>query len=634
MRLQPREYQTFAKVSVFEFFSKHPGEDKHPIVAMPTGTGKSIVIADLLETILSMWCHQRILVLTHVKELIEQNYQKLMNLWPSAPAGIYSAGLNRRDTMQPIIFGGVASVHKKMASFGRFDLVFVDECHLVNPAEEGMYRELFKYLKGLNPHLKIVGFTATPWKLGHGSITEDGIFTDICCDMTGVDAFNWLIDQGYLMTLVPKRTNTKMSTDGVHMRGGEFIASELQAAVDKEHITRAALKEAIESGHDRNHWLIFASGVEHACHIADMLNDEFGISAIAIHGKMSRTDRDNALRDYKAGKYRVAVNNNVLTTGFDFPGIDLILMLRPTASSVLWVQMLGRGTRPDYAPGFDIGTLQGRLEAIAAGTKQNCLVLDFAGNTRRLGPINDPVIPHRKGGGGGEAPVKECDGCDRCDVHASARYCGGRPKDDPLFNSARGCGFEFSFQTKLKAAASTEQIVKSDLPIVEVFKVDHVTFQRHTKDDVHMAKVTYYCGLKMFTEYIGIDHPKHNMRAKAREWWKLRSGDPVPETTEQLIAAGQALRPATHLRIWINQKYPTILAACLDGTAFGVQAPSAPPAVQIHSTGSTSKHRPGVLKAMEAQADADIPISEEEYKAKLAARPAPNFSDMDDDIPF
>lgn len=631
MRLKPRDYQEYASTSVFQFFLQNPSPDKHPIVAMPTGTGKSVVIADLLYKILSAWCTQRILVLTHVKELIEQNYSKFVNMWPEAPAGVYSAGLNRRDTYQNVIFGGIASVFKQMNAFGRFDLVFIDECHLVNPEEAGMYRKLFEHLRKLNPMVRFVGFTATPWRLGYGSIIDDGIFTDLCCDMTGVEAFNWLIAQGYLMPLVPKRTETTLNVEGVHMRGGEFISSELQTAVNKESITRAALQEAIQLGSDRNHWLIFAAGVEHACDIADMLNDEFGITAIAIHGKLSRTQRDEALRDYKAGKYRVAVNNNVLTTGFDFPGIDLILMLRPTASAVLWVQMLGRGTRPDYAQGFDLTTLEGRLAAIEASTKHNCLVLDFAGNTRRLGPINDPLVPRKKGEKVGEAPVKECPGCNTW-VHASARYCGGKPTSDPAFDIAKGCGYEFTFETKLKQAASTEALVKGDMPVVEIFDVDQVTIQRYEKNEVAMAKVTYYCGLKMFTEYIGIDHPKHNMRAKAREWWRARTRMDLPETTDELIGAATSLPPATQLRVWVNQKYPTILAACFDGTAWGTKEPRNAPEVHVDSVTRTSKHKPGHVKRTEQ--DDDIPFHPEEYAAKLAQQAGISFSIADDDIPF
>jgi DNA repair protein RadD len=617
MKLTPREYQDYAVNSIFAYFSN--GAVGNPLVAMPTGTGKSVVIASFLERALAMYTSQRFLVLTHVKELIEQNHEKLMTMWPTAPAGVYSAGLGRRDTMQNIIFGGIASVIKAKEKFGRIDLVLVDECHLVNPEEEGMYRALFEFLKIANPHLKVIGFTATPWKLGHGSIVENGIFTDICCDMTGVAAFNWLITQGYLMPLVPKRTELLLDTDGVHKRGGEFIASELQTAVDKEDITRKAIQEAIKLGEMRNSWLVFAAGVEHACHISEMLNNEFGISSVAVHGKLGKTARKDAIDGFKAGKYRVAVNNNVLTTGFDHPGIDLILMLRPTASAVLWVQMLGRGTRPLYAKGYDLSTIEGRLEAIQQGGKHDCLVLDYAGNTRKLGPINDPVIPNRKGEKGGEAPVKCCEACDTYN-HASARQC--------IY-----CGAEFLIQTKLKAAASTQAIVKTDMPVVETFKVDHITCTKHVKGDSEMMKVTYYCAYKMFTEYVAPDHEKHNMRAKARAWWKQRSDTTMPPDTDTLLAlVNTSLRAPTHLRVWTNQKYPEILAVCFDGTAFGttdVIVP--PPKMDVSSIPIRAKHTPGPVVKFLKSPDADIPFTAEEI---AAAQARISQDDADDFIPF
>lgn len=606
--MKPRDYQEYASNSVLKFFSEN--QEGNPLVVMPTGTGKSIVIADLLRKILSAWCTQRILILTHVKELIEQNHDKLMQMWPNAPAGIYSAGLGRKDTMQNVIFGGIASVVKAMAQLGRFDLVFVDECHLVNPEETGMYRKLFNFLKETNPYLRVVGFTATPYKLGYGSIVDDGLFTDICCDMSSMEAFNWLVEQCYLAPLVTRKVRTKLDIDGVHMRGGEFIPAELQAAVNKEEITRAALQEAVELGADRKHWLVFAAGVEHACDIANMLNNEFGISAIAIHGKMSKTERDNALRDYKAGKYRVAVNNNILTTGFDFPHIDLIVVLRPTASTVLWVQMLGRGTRPVYADGYDLTTHWGRYMAMLNSAKQNCLVLDYAGNTRRLGAINDPVKPRKKGEKVGEAPVKEC----MCGVmnHASARFCGGKPKDHPQFDAMLGCGEPFEFQTKIQQTAADTEVMKPKLPVVEVFKVDHIAFAKHSNANGTMARVTYYCGYtKQFTEYIGVDHPNGGARTAARRWWSERSVEEVPTTTDDLLQRADSLAVPTHIRVWVNQKYPKVMAACFDGTAFGTEQPPAAgeaPTVQVHS----------------------VPTGSRGQKERVAA----NFSDMDDDIPF
>lgn len=567
--LQPRSYQIEAAHSVPNYFQTNSG---NPVIAMPTGTGKSVVIAMILQMVYHYWPGQRVMVLTHVKELIQQNYDKLMTLWPAAPAGVYSAGLNRKESNRRITFAGIGSVAKKANLFGHIDLVFIDEAHLVSPNDETLYQLFLAALKEVNPNVRVIGFTATPWRLGTGRITEDGIFTDVCFDITGMQAFNRLIAEGFLAPLIPRQTKMMLDIDGVHMRGGELIASELQHAVDKYEITQAAIRETLELAHDRRHWLIFASGVEHACNIADMLND-MGIPTVAIHSKMGDAQRDQAILDFKAGKYRAAVNNNVLTTGFDFPAIDCIVVLRPTASTVLWVQMLGRGTRP-----FECAEYK----------KENCLVLDFAGNTRRLGPINDPVIPRKKGAkAGGEAPVKLCGSCATYN-HASVTHCCY-------------CGAEFTFQVKLKQTAASDELLRGDAPLVEVFKVDHITYSTHEKAGRPvMMKVTYYCGLRSFSEYVCIQHDGFAQR-KARQWWRERSSSPFPESTEAALTQTDTLTAATHLRIWVNKQYPEILTHCFDGTAFGQQEAGAPPTTDT---------------------------------AARAARVASSYADLDDDIPF
>lgn len=538
------------------------------MLALPTGTGKSVIIAMFLQSIYYQFPGQRVMVLTHVKELIQQNYEKLMSLWPAAPAGVYSAGLNRRDTHRKITFAGIGSVAKKADQFRHIDIVIIDEAHLVSPNVETMYQAFLNALREVNPYLKVVGLTATPWRLGTGKITEDGIFTDICFDITGLHAFNRLIAEGFLAPLVPRQTKQMLDTEGIHMRGGEFVQSELQHAVDKYEITQAALRETLELGFDRKHWLIFASGVGHACNIADMLND-MGIPTVAIHSKMGDTQRDQAILDFKSGKYRAAVNNNVLTTGFDFPGIDLIVVLRPTASTVLWVQMLGRGTRPCEG-------------------KESCLVLDFAGNTRRLGPINDPVIPRKKGSkAGGEAPVKLCGSCATYN-HASVTHCAY-------------CGAEFTFQVKIKQTAASDELLRGEAPLVEVFKVDHITYSTHEKAGrPPMMKVTYYCGLRSFSEYVCIQHDGFAQR-KARQWWRERSSAAFPDSTADALVVADTLSAATHLRIWVNKQYPEILAHCFDGTAFGQQEAGAPP-----TTEAVAKQMLAV--ATNADLDDDIPF--------------------------
>lgn len=553
-----RPYQQRAVDSVWKYFEKKSG---NPLIAMPTGTGKSHVIGGFLQSVYQSYPNQRIMVLTHVKELIVQNHEKLIKMWPTAPAGIFSAGLNRKDLYCSITFAGIASVAKKAHTFGHIDLVIIDEAHLVSPAQNTSYLRFLADLKSHNPFLKVIGLTATPYRLGQGLLTDEGgIFTDTCYDITGVEDFNRLIYDGYILPLIPKRTDFELDVDGVHMRGGEFIQKELQFAVDKFEITERAIKEAIEHGINRACWLVFAAGIEHAIHTAEMLCS-MGITAKAVHGgnkeyPMSNTDRAEAIRDHKKGDLQCLVNNNVLTTGFDNPLIDLIISLRPTSSPGLWVQMLGRGTRPVYAEGFDLSTVEGRLASIGASQKQNCLVLDFGANTFRLGPINDPVIPNPKSKKKGVAPVKLCETCDTYN-HASVKFC-------------INCNQEFFFTTKLESHVSNEDLIKADAPIVECFNVDHITYSIHSKKGApNMMKVTYCCGFELYTEYLGFEHNTY-ISNKANRWWKERTDSTqVPATTKEAIENVGMLSSCTHLRVWVNKKYPEILAHCFDGTNFG-----------------------------------------------------------------
>ena len=414
------------------------------------------------------------------------------------------------------------------------DLFLVDECHLISPDDESMYLKVIAVLKTKNPNMKVIGFTATPWRAGQGLITDGGIFTDVCFDVTNMQAFNRFIKEGYLVPLVPKATHTILDVTGVHLRGGEYDAKELEAAVNKNEITYAALKEAKLHGFDRNHWLVFGSGIAHVIKITEALN-AMGISARFVHSKMPSNERDQNLLDWKAGKFKAIVNNGILTTGFNFKALDLIIMLRPTHSTVLWVQMLGRGTRPSVETG-----------------KVNCLVLDFAGNTRRLGPINDPVLPKKRGEKTGEVPIKICEGCGTYN-HISARHCGGEPYKTPA-----GCGAEFVFKTLLKEIASGDALIKDDMPIVELFNVQQITFNIHRKlGKPDSVKVTYFCGFHSYREYVLFEHTGFGER-KARQWWKERTNLPFPESTADALMVVDQLRVPTQIRVWINAKYPEI----------------------------------------------------------------------------
>lgn len=497
---------------------------------MPTGTGKSLVIGGFIHWAMTQWPRQRFLALTHVKELIEQNAEKLLKIWPTAPLGILSAGLKQRDTAMPIIFGGVATARNNVEALGHRDLLLIDEAHLLSPDQDTMYQLIIRQLREINPLLKVVGFTATGYRLGQGRIIDDGLFNDVCYDLTHFDAFNRLIAEGFIAPLVPKKTDVEIDVSNVGLNKGEFAQGQLQTQTEK--ITYKALQELCHHAATRRSWLIFCAGIENAEHSAEILR-HFGVAAACVHSKLSDAENKRRYDAFRRGELRALTNNNKVTTGFDHPPIDLIGMLRPTLSPGLWVQMLGRGTRPSPETG-----------------KTDCLVLDFAGNTRRLGPINDPVIPRKKGEGTGEAPIRICDICGVYN-HASARKC-------------IACGNEFDFSPKILPTAGTQSLLRSDAPIVEYFNVDRVVYNKHMKQGSPPSlKVSYICGFQMFHEWICFEHTGFAAK-RAKDWYLQRFNPEIlpeepPPTVDAILPKTRTLRVPRKVRVWINKAHPEVL---------------------------------------------------------------------------
>lgn len=462
-----RPYQQRAIDQLYEWFGKHQG---NPCLVLPTGAGKSHIVAALCKDAVQNWPGTRILMLTHVKELIEQNAEKMRIHWPNAPMGIYSASIGKRQLGEPITFAGIQSVAKKSHLLGHIDLVIIDECHLVNHKDEGGYRKLLNDLFLINENMRVIGLTATPFRLGHGLITDKpAIFDDLIEPVT----IEELIYHKYLAPLRSKITSTKLSTAGVHKRGGEYIESELQKAVDVEEKNIAIVDEVISLAEDRKAWLFFCAGIEHSRHIAEALRFR-GIVAEVITGETPKAQRESILRDFKAGKIKALTNANVLTTGFDYPDIDLIAMLRPTMSPGLYVQMAGRGLRPK-------------------SHTDHCLVLDFAGAVQAHGPITGVKAPEKTGDGNGEMPVKVCDNChELCAL--SVRQC-------PV------CGTDFPEPEAKKLQLHNDDIMGlqgHDMPVSAWHWSKHVS----RTSGKEMCKITYYGDLSdpPINEYLTITH--------------------------------------------------------------------------------------------------------------------------------
>ncbi len=392
-----REYQQRTIDQLYAWFEA--GNPGNPCLVLPTGSGKSHIVAALCKDAIQNWPETRVLMLTHMAELITQNAEKMRQHWPGAPMGIYSAGIGRRDLGEPITFAGIQSVRSRSKQLGHVDLVIIDECHLVNHKDEGVYRKLLGELKAINPHLRVIGLTATPYRLGHGLITDEPALFDALLEPVSIEE---LVFKGYLATLRSKITKAKLDTTGVHKRGGEFIESELQAAVDTDDKNQAVVQEVVALAGERKAWLVFCTGVKHAHHVAEVLR-QHGVTAECVTGETPKKERKKLLDDFRAGRLRALTNANVLTTGFDYPNIDLVVMLRPTMSASLYIQMAGRGMR-------------------VKSHTDHCLVLDFAGVVEAHGPITNVQPPKKGSDGNGEAPVKVCDECGEL-VHISAAVC-------------------------------------------------------------------------------------------------------------------------------------------------------------------------------------------------------------------
>lgn len=510
-----RYYQEEAIDALYSYFNTHP--TGNPIIDTPTGSGKSMILAGFVHRFMQDCPRARVIVLTHVKELIEQDAKAIVSFWPEAPIGFWSAGMGVKQKAQ-ITIAGIQSIHSHPTLFSPCDVVIIDECHLMSKNSDTMYRRFIAGLLIHNPNLKVIGLSATPYRLDSGLLTEGKgrIFTDIAYSANVGD----LIAEGFLSSLVSKAGMTRADLSGLHTRGGEFLPAELADRMDKVELIRGAVDEMLAYGQNRKSWLVFCSGVQHAQHVADCLNLS-GIPTAMICGDTPKAERAAIIADFKAGRYRALTNADVLTTGFDHPGVDLIALLRPTKSVGLYVQILGRGLRVMYAPGFDLETAEGRLAAIQNGSKQNCLVLDFAGNVALHGPIDCIKIKPKAAPGEDSisvAPVKECPNCHSL-VHASIMFC---PE----------CNHEWPQSAKHDATASSDALLASQIE-PKVYRVTAQRLDRHKKaGKPDSMRVTYSCGdFKSFTEYVALESQLPYPRKLAVNWcWKRGMGAPKTVT--------------------------------------------------------------------------------------------------------
>ncbi len=538
--LQLRPYQQQAFDAVMSYWQ---AGGENPLVEMATGTGKALFLAKICQSLLADYPDMRIVQCVHIRELVEQNFLELLEIWPFAPAGILSAGLGRRDTNSQILFASVQTAYTKADRVGHVDLVLVDECHLLGQKSASMYGQFLGRLAEINPDMKVLGTTATPFRMDSGLLTDGSVrmFDDIVYKYGIAEG----IADGWLSPLVSKATDTGYDLTGVRTIAGDYKRSDLAAAVDKYEKTRAAVAEVVAFGQSRKTWLTFCSGIEHAEHVRDEFRSH-GVTCEMVTGNTPSAERRKIIQDYKAGLIRCITNDMVMSTGTNVPSIDLIADMAPTKSAGRYVQRAGRGTRPVYPPGFNANnaTIEERVAAIKGGPKPSCLYLDFAGTVRYHGPV-DLVQPRKPGKGDGEAPVKICPNCQSL-VHASKMVC-----DD--------CGFEFEAKAeeKIERRAASLPILSNKIVTPEWVDVRSRTFKYHEKPGgVDSVRTEYMqTNFVMQRDWICIQHTGYP-RERAQKFWREHRGNmPYPKTVDEFLDRQAELAQTKQIQIKPDGKY-------------------------------------------------------------------------------
>lgn len=376
--LKLRDYQQQTIIELYDYIRNNKGSN--PCLVLPTGAGKSVVIAKIATDFFAK-SNGKLIMLTHNQELIEQNYKKVIQFVNPDDVGIYSSGLGKMQLNRKITFAGIQSIYNKKTP--NYKVILVDECHLINIKQQGVYRNFIDRF----PDALVIGLTATPYRMDNGYINvgDNPLFNDLVIpDGTTIPE---LIAGGYLAPLKSKVSDTGLSFKGVKKSKGDFNEKQVGEIVNHFDAIEKVVNDLIERTKNFKHVLIFCSGIDHSVNISQSLCDK-GERSFYVHGKMSKADRKMAIDSFKGGILKYLCNPNILTTGFDFPDIDCVVMLRPTYSVVLYVQIAGRGLR-----------LKSHTD--------HCVILDYVGNIERHGTIINPKVKDKKD----EVTTKICPQC-------------------------------------------------------------------------------------------------------------------------------------------------------------------------------------------------------------------------------
>lgn len=512
--MQLRPYQEDAIASVMEAMRT----EQNVLLQAPTAAGKTVIFTTLVKRLLRMAPKGRVLMLAHRQELIGQAAEKMRSVWPHHPRiSIACAGKDKRVVVHgSIVFGSVQTMARRLDDLMPFNLCIIDEAHRLPPADarHTQYITLLEALRLQNPEMRLLGVTATPYRLGHGYIYGDQ------CREGAVNIFprlhhqievKELLEQGYLSPMRGKVSlqENLLSDLGSVKVNGDYAEGELGEVMSKPIYIDACVDLYERHAADRNHVMVFACTISHAEKIRDAFAAR-GHHAEVVHSQTNKLDRAAILAGFVDGNIKVLVNVSVLIEGFDAPRTDCIIMARPTKSAALYVQQAGRGLR------------------LAEG-KTDCLLLDISGNTIVFGADFDNIrvaIP-KVSDEPGEAPAKACPECESL-VHCSAHEC---PE----------CGYVFP-PPPVEERPAPEILTDVDYNVVPEAvdaEIISATIEPYTsRAQNSMLRLTLETNSSMGNvyHYLNFDQDAHwYQRQKSGTWWRMIHGwdDEPPETNEQ-----------------------------------------------------------------------------------------------------
>lgn len=576
----PRPYQNAASTAIWEWINTQ--RQGNPLVVMPVGAGKSYQIARLIREVHAFYPRTRIVVLAHVKELLEQNAEELRIEYPTCDYDFYCAGLGRKKLHNDVTFASIQSVVNKVHAFSRCpSIIIVDECHLISHNDATTYRKFIDGIKAINPNAIIIGFTGSPFRADTGRLDEgDGaIFDGIAYEIP----ISYMIKEGYLVRPIIPHVKTKLDPimangNKVPMRAGDYAPGQLEKAVDIDEKTKACVAEVIALAGDRVRWFGMTAGVLHCTHVRDEFRAN-GIDCEMIDGETETDERRRVIAWFKEEPIpgeppRCLVNIGTLNVGFNAIYIDLLFPMRPTRSPVLYTQYTGRGLRPVYAYGYDLSTTQGRLDAIANSIKPNVMFLDFGDIIKELGPIDGINISKKhvkkdEDAPKGDATFKICPGCGALCAPAQ-KYC-------------YSCGYNF-VSDSINAKAETEApILVADIK-PRKFKVIFCEYKRHEKrlkpgepPAPPTLRCEYVTTNGTFREFVPFESTYFSGRQRAARWFFERlPGVTMPKTVDEalLYAGGHEIAPGRIAKCYYpdpafvmvrkNGKYDEVLGVDFD----------------------------------------------------------------------